>query len=164
MNNKIYLINGSRNTKKASASDGCSSIPCIKNTLIILTLLIMTMCTAEVEKETPKPLPPLSPLHQENENSDSIILSWNLPAQKPDSVASYEVWYHTEKNFNPVFLKNVTASSKPYVVIHRNEVASTDSVFYFLVRSVLKSGDKSEYHISSDSSAIPSGGWLVRWK
>jgi hypothetical protein len=164
MNNKYYSTNNRQNVKNKSVCYRYPLLPYIKFASTIFILITMILCAAEVEKQTSKPLPAISPLYQKNESGDSIILSWNLPAQKPDSVASYEVWYHTENNFNSVFIKNIPASSKPYAIIHRNEVTSTDSVFYFMVRSVLKSGEKSEYHISSDSSAVPASGWLLRWK
>jgi hypothetical protein len=125
---------------------------------------LLALCTQAVEKRTLQTINPDPTLYLEIEERDSVTLAWDAPLANADSVTSYELSYHTEKNLTSLPLKTITASPKPLAVIQRDELPATDSVFYFHVRSVLKSGLKSDYHNSSDTDAIPGGGWFLLWK
>lgn len=100
------------------------------------------------------------PIHFEGE---ALSLCWDPPLNNSDSVSSYEVYYHSGKSSSWIILKqNIAAGVIPSVIINRTEIDSTDSIFYFAVRSVMKDGTKSDYHQSMDSTAIPPY-WCLKW-
>ena len=97
--------------------------------------------------------------------ADSIFLYWDAPLDFPDSVDHYELFYRTDRDSGWTILKrNIQASKELNAVVRRNEVAALDSFFYFGVRSVAKNGVKSDFHFSSDTDAVPTGGWKLLWK
>lgn len=94
----------------------------------------------------------------------TFSLCWAPPEKNADSVASYDVGYHTENSTNWIVLKsNIEAGSAPRTVINRSDLSSTDSIFFFAVRSVMKNGAKTDYHTSLDSTANPPD-WYLKWK
>ena len=97
--------------------------------------------------------------------NDSVIIAWEPPDEQPDSIACYELYYHTpdDSSFRMV-KRNIPATAKPHVTVFRHEVDSTDSIFHFAVRSVGKTGFKSGFHFSTDSTAAPKQGWYHYWK
>ena len=132
--------------------------------LATATLMLVSLCTQAIEKRTLETIQPGATLHMEIEQSDSATLCWDPPAIYADSVDSYELFYRPQHDSGLTPLKSIPASPNPSVTLHRNEVNSTDSVFYFSVRSVAKSGLKSDFNASADSDAVPTGGWFMLWK
>lgn len=128
------------------------------------TYILVLFCTQAIQKRTLETIQPGATLYMEIKESDSLTICWDSPATDADLVNYYELSYRTERNNTFVLLKNIPASVSPSVIVHRNEVDSTDSVFYFRVRSVTKSGLNSDFHFSSDSDAVPEGGWFLLWK
>jgi hypothetical protein len=126
--------------------------------------LLILACTQAIEKRTLETIQPGATLHMEIEQSDSATLCWDPPAMYADSVDSYELFYRPQHDSGLTSIKSIPASPNPSVTLHRNEVDSTDSVFYFSVRSVAKSGLKSDFNASADSDAVPTGGWFMLWK
>ena len=136
---------------------------CIK-VLATAALMLISLCAQAIEKRSIQTLSYPATLYMETEASDSLTLYWGAPVAHADSVNSYELFYCTQTNSTYNLLKSIPASVNPSVVVHRNEVSSTDSIFYFQVRSVMKSGLKSDFNTSADSDAIPAGGWFLFWK
>lgn len=103
------------------------------------------------------------PLFLNNITADSIILAWDPPVEQADSVASYELGYRTTDQTTWTILKStIPVSDSPSIVIHRNELMATDSIFYFAARSIALNGLQSDFHASTDADADPPG-WCVRW-
>jgi hypothetical protein len=136
---------------------------CIK-VLATAALMLISLCAQALEKRTLETIQPGATLHMEIEQSDSATLCWDPPAMYADSVDSYELFYRPQHDSGLTSLKSIPASPNPSVTLHRNEVDPTDSVFYFSVRSVAKSGLKSDFNASADSDAVPTGGWFMLWK
>jgi hypothetical protein len=132
--------------------------------LATATLMLVSLCTQAIEKRTLETIQPGTTLHMEIEQSDSVTLCWDPPVIYADSVDSFELFYHPQHGSGLTSLKSIPASPNPSVTLHRNEVDLTDSVFYFSVRSVAKSGLKSDFNASADSDAVPTGGWFMLWK
>lgn len=128
------------------------------------TYILVLFCTQAIEKRTLETIQSGATLYMEIEQSDSATLCWDPPAMYADSVDSYELFYRPQHDSGLTSLKSIPASPNPSVTLHRNEVNSTDSVFYFSVRSVAKSGLKSDFNASADSDAVPTGGWFMLWK
>lgn len=97
-------------------------------------------------------------------DSDTVMLAWDPPLSHSDSVGSYELWYRTDHSAAFSFHMHIPATDSPFVVLHRDSFPETDSVFFFRVRSVMKSGQKSNYHFTTDTNASPGGGWFLLWK
>lgn len=131
-----------------------------------ISLIIVLLCLCGSAKEV-RNIPPIqnnTNLFREIRNSDSVIIYWDAPSLSNDSVKFYELSYRTPRQTNWTLLKsNISPSANPEVVIHRNEIASTDSLFYFGIRYVNKSDSTSDYHLSSDPTAVPPTGWFLIW-
>ena len=121
-------------------------------------------CASAIEKRPGTIIQPNPDLFMQIGERDSITLCWDPPAQDADSAVSYELSYHTEKNSTFIPFKTVPASINPSVIVKRKDIPVTDSIFYFCVRSVTKTGNKSNCHNCSDPDAIPEGGWFLFWK
>jgi hypothetical protein len=131
---------------------------------IVVSAAFLSLCTQAIEKRTLETIQPVATLHMEIEQNDSVTLCWDPPAMYADSVDSFELFYRPQHDSGLTSLKSIPASPNPSVTLHRNEVDPTDSVFYFSVRSVAKSGLKSDFNASADSDAVPAGGWFMLWK
>lgn len=92
---------------------------------------------------------------------DSIKIGWNDTAKSADSVSYYELYVRSQSMSSWQLLKNNITDSQ--VLLYRKEIVSTDSVFFFGIRSVAKNGKRSTIHTSSDRNASPSE-WAVLWK
>ena len=98
-------------------------------------------------------------------NFDSVILYWNAPPYDPDSVKYYELFLRTLADTNWTRIKtNIPPAKNPEAIIYRDSIASKDSLFYFSVGYVTVNNITSEIHYSSDSTAVPHGGWFLLWK
>jgi hypothetical protein len=97
--------------------------------------------------------------------ADSIVIAWDKPSNYPDSVAYYELFYRTSKETTgwTMAKREISATEAPKVTVHRSDVDSSDTVYFFAVRSVGKNGLKSDFHSSADSMANPPF-WCVLWK
>jgi hypothetical protein len=104
-----------------------------------------------------------TPVMEYNER-DSIVLCWDTPPEEADSISSYEVFYHTKDDQQYTLLKSFSTSANPKLVIRRIDLPIKDTIFYFHIRSVLKSGFISDFHNSSDTNALPQGGWYLLWR
>ena len=103
-------------------------------------------------------------VHWEKRDSDSIIVFWNVPPMDSGMVQNYTLFYHTSQDTAWSNLKgNIPPSPNPEVVIYRNEIPSTDSIFFFSIQYVSVEGMSSDLHHSTDSTATPPGGWLLLW-
>ena len=95
--------------------------------------------------------------------SDSVVIRWDDPSVDADSVTSYELYYHTVADKAWKLLRDKIPVTRPaQVKIYRNEIVSSDSIFYFGTVSVAKNGKKSDIHSSQDSSAEPPD-WVLHW-
>jgi hypothetical protein len=94
---------------------------------------------------------------------DSVTFAWSAPQN--DSVKCFQLFYRTKSDV--VWNKIPTRMEIPYlknpkVKIARNEIPSTDTIFYIGVVSVFNNGKKSLLHKSTDSLAYPSC-WALYW-
>lgn len=97
-------------------------------------------------------------------NTDSVTIYWNAPPWDPDTVLFYKLIYHTARDTNWTLVKDsIPPSPSPQLVVHRNEVSSADSLFYFGVKYMSGDGIESSIHASLDSTANPPGGWFMLW-
>lgn len=100
-----------------------------------------------------------------NIQNDSVTICWDPPSvESNETIDYYDLFYFTEPGSKPKLLKSVVASDSSSVIIYRRELPLTDSIFYFCVQSITKSGLKSDIHFSSDPEAVPDGGWILLWK
>lgn len=125
-------------------------------------ILFLMMCGQPANKKDAQVFKANDPF-MEVRGSKTITLAWDPPSDGKDSVASYELWFKTNKNQTYSFLKSISASDTPSVVVNRDSISDTDSIFYFRVQTVSKSGSKSRFHYSTDSDAIPADGWFLLW-
>jgi hypothetical protein len=97
--------------------------------------------------------------------SDFINLFWDAPLKTTDTIDYYELFYRTERE-NGWTRLDTTIFPGPnlQIRIYRSKITSNDSAFFFAVRGVTKSGTKTDFLFSSDSSAVPVGGWFLFWK
>jgi hypothetical protein len=96
--------------------------------------------------------------------ADSMVVSWDPPDVQKDSILNYELEYKSSRQSSWTVIKSaIPAADSPHVVVHRNEVDPSDSIFLFAVRTVAKTGLKSDFHASTEANAEPPN-WYVLWK
>lgn len=128
------------------------------------SLLLYLSCSTATEKLKTELFINNNSLFMEIEQSDSLMICWDPPKIAADSVDSYELGYRASNDSSWKIIKTlIPTGDTPHVIVHRNEIISNDSIFYFAVRSVAKGGFKSDFHASSDLTAGPTG-WYVFWK
>lgn len=128
-------------------------------------VLIFSLCGQATEKRTIKMIKLSGMRYMEIVEADSISVCWDPPAISSDTVAYYELFFRSQKDSGWTLAKgNIPASQTPNQFVRHSDLSPTDSIFYFGVRSVAKSGMKSDFHFSTDSSAGPAGGWFVMWR
>jgi len=127
-------------------------------------LLFICLCGSAKEIRTIQVITDDTKLYREIRDADSVVISWDAPSVI-DSVHHFELLYRSRSDTGwSVLRSNITNLVKPEAVIYRNQINSSDSIFYFGVRSVSNSGFKSILHSSEDFDAAPSGGWILIWK
>jgi len=100
----------------------------------------------------------------EVQNTDSVTIYWNPPHWDLDSIQYYKLFYHPSKDTNWILIKDsIPASLNPYTVVHRNNIVAMDSIFYFGAKYVTVDGIESGLLSTTDSAAVPSGGWFLLW-
>jgi hypothetical protein len=96
-------------------------------------------------------------------SADTVTIFWDKSFNYFDTISSYKLFYLNRNNGTWVLLKDsIPVSENPSIVIHRNDIQSDDSIFYFAVRCVTKEKVESDLHTSEDTTAF-NGGWALVW-
>jgi hypothetical protein len=132
---------------------------------IIVTVAVLLLCAPATEIRNIPIVKNDTKLYREISDADTVVIAWDPSPWNPDSVKYYELFYRPFNDSKLTLVKgNIPPSKNPEVVIRRTDISSTDSLLYFSIRYVTNGGLTSDYHLSSDSTAIPAGGWFLIWK
>jgi hypothetical protein len=137
----------------------------IKFILLTIGLLIGNFyCSSSIVTKTIK-LKTECNYFMEIQDIDSIMICWDIPLWVSDTIKSYDLYYREFSDSIWKLLKsNIQPSGNPGVIIHHKDINSTDSLFYFGIECKSIKGITSYIHSSTDSTAIPQGGWLLIWR
>lgn len=94
--------------------------------------------------------------------SDSLLIFWDESSTSQDTIVEYQVLFHTQSDTNWKLLKNVEKSNSPRVIVSRSEVPLNETIFFFGVKNVSKSGKTSKLHSTSDPTAY-SKNLTIHW-
>lgn len=135
----------------------------LKHFTISILLLLFIGCQ-NAEKQIL--LPPVYDNLMIVPKSDTATICWNI--SNKDNIAAYELFYrsHTSNGIeqNWIILRtNLKHSDKLEAKIFRSELKASASVFDFAVVAIDSQGNKSDYHISTDTTASPNCGWYLYW-
>jgi hypothetical protein len=127
--------------------------------------VLTVLCTQAVEKRNVDIIKNNGNPFMEVRQSDSVTFFWDSPSWNPDTVQYYELFFRPiGDNLWTLLKSNIPPLANNAIVVHRSEISSGDSLFYFAVRYVTGGGIRSAYHVSLDSTAVPPGGWFLFWK